>query len=97
MNKQRILHSIASTLLFVPTLAMAQTLPQSLTLQGRLLNPSDVPVESASVDFQIRVFSPTNCLLYEESHHLNMSNSDGVLACLWERECAIPQGETLKI
>ena len=60
--------------------ALAQALPQSLTLQGRLLDPSDSPVESASVDFYVRIFSPSLCLLYEETHNLNMSNSDGVFS-----------------
>ncbi|MCB9026569.1 MAG: hypothetical protein H6625_09655 [Bdellovibrionaceae bacterium] len=61
----------------------AQT-PQGLTLQGTILNVSDLPMESPSVSFVIQILSSDGnaCLLYEESHVLNMTGSQGAFSLI---------------
>ncbi|OQW49338.1 MAG: hypothetical protein A4S09_12545, partial [Proteobacteria bacterium SG_bin7] len=68
-------------LLFFGT-AIAQTSPQGLSLQGRILDSSNNPLEDASVAFTVQIVSPgaEECVLYEETHTLNMTGSGGVFA-----------------
>ncbi len=56
--------------------------PQALMLQGTILNPAGLPQEDASVAFTVELRSPgaENCLLYSESHTLNMTNSGGAFS-----------------
>ncbi|MCB9026870.1 MAG: hypothetical protein H6625_11165 [Bdellovibrionaceae bacterium] len=58
--------------------------PQGLTLQGTILNASDLPQEGASVSFVIQILSSDGnaCLLYEESHVLNMTGSQGAFSLI---------------
>ena len=55
--------------------------PQFLAVEGQLFEDAagTIPVDSSSVVFSLRVISPapTECVLYEESHTLNMQNSQG--------------------
>jgi len=62
--------------------AQAQTSPQVVSLQGRILDPASLPLESASVQFTIEVISPgaEECLLFQETHTLNMTGSGGVFS-----------------
>ncbi|MCB9024800.1 MAG: tail fiber domain-containing protein [Bdellovibrionaceae bacterium] len=61
----------------------AQT-PQGLTLQGTILDASDLPQEGASVSFVVQILSSDGnaCLLYEESHVLNMTGSQGAFSLI---------------
>ncbi|MCB9027052.1 MAG: hypothetical protein H6625_12080 [Bdellovibrionaceae bacterium] len=61
----------------------AQT-PQGLTLQGTIFNASDLPMESPSVSFLIQILSSDGkaCLLYEETHNINMSGSSGAFSLI---------------
>lgn len=54
----------------------------AITYQGRILDPSNNPVEAANVTFKIQIRSPgaQSCLLYEETRSLSMSNSAGMFA-----------------
>lgn len=56
--------------------------PQAITLQGTILTPSGLPLETASVGFTVEIRSPgaENCLLYRETHTLNMTNSGGAFS-----------------
>lgn len=53
--------------------------PQGVTLQGTILNAQGLPEESSNVVFTVEVHSPDpeSCLLYRETHTLNMSASAG--------------------
>jgi len=64
------------------TTAHSQTSPQAFSLQGRLVDNSNQPVQASSVSFTIQIRSPgvEDCLLYEETHTVNMSNSDGLFS-----------------
>lgn len=51
-----------------------------LTVEGRLTDAAGIiPIEAASVTFHLDIYSPapTSCLLYSESHVVNMSGSKG--------------------
>lgn len=70
-----------SMICLMSTLAFAT--PQSgITYHGRIITPAGQPLESSAVQFrmQIRTAGPQNCLLFEELHSLDMSNSAGVFA-----------------
>lgn len=62
--------------------AAAQTSPQVVSLQGRILAPSSLPLEAPSVLFTLEVLSPgvEECLLYQETHTIDMTGSGGVFA-----------------
>jgi hypothetical protein len=51
-----------------------------ITYHGRILDSSDRPVESNSVTFRIRIYSPNpgKCLLYEETRTFSMHGTNGV-------------------
>ncbi len=53
--------------------------PSSMIVEGQLTDATGlVPIEGATVDFKLQVWSPgQGCLLYEESHILDMSESSG--------------------
>ena len=59
----------------------AQATPAGLTYQGRLVK-NNLPVESSSVTLTVKVTSPdaNQCVLFEETHTLNMTNSDGIFS-----------------
>ena len=56
--------------------------PNSGAIQGRILKPDSTPVDSASVDFTLQVLSPNAdaCILYEETHNLDMSAGTGLFS-----------------
>jgi trimeric autotransporter adhesin len=56
--------------------------PLDLTYQGRIVNPSGVPLDSQNVQFTVKIVSPgiEACTLYEELHTLNFQNSDGLFS-----------------
>ncbi|MNJ96753.1 hypothetical protein D3C87_144850 [compost metagenome] len=51
-----------------------------VTYHGRIINSAGDPVESTSVTFRIRIFSPNpgKCLLYEEDRTFSMAGSEGI-------------------
>lgn len=53
--------------------------PASFAYEGRLIDPSGNPVTAASVTFTVQIRSPNaaDCNLYEETHTVNMSTSNG--------------------
>lgn len=53
--------------------------PQAVTLQGTILTAQGLPEEASNVVFTVEVRSPDpeSCLLYRETHTLNMSTSGG--------------------
>ncbi len=59
-----------------------QAAPAKFTYQGQIIKPTGQALEGNNVTFTIEVLSPgvEECLLYEESHVLNMTNSNGVFA-----------------
>ncbi|MCM2280955.1 MAG: hypothetical protein NDI61_03815 [Bdellovibrionaceae bacterium] len=71
----------ASLILFAQDVHAGGT-PGSLTYQGRILKPDGSPLESNNVQFTLQVRSPgsESCLLYEETHIVNMAASDGVFS-----------------
>lgn len=72
---------IFSFFIFLFSLTSFATGP-GLTYHGRLLDPASVPVTASNVEFkiQIRSFGVEDCLMYEETQTLDMSNSDGVFS-----------------
>ncbi|MBK7842370.1 MAG: hypothetical protein IPJ71_01545 [Bdellovibrionales bacterium] len=62
-------------------LSLANEAPSDLVYQGRIMKPDNSPLEAASVAFDVSVFSQDGiCLLYEEIHTVNMTNSGGSFA-----------------
>ncbi|NUM59834.1 MAG: hypothetical protein HUU56_14435 [Bdellovibrionaceae bacterium] len=55
---------------------------QSFTVQGRILNTDGTPVNGSSVQFKVQIRSPgsENCLLYEETQSLDLSQTQGSFA-----------------
>ena len=56
--------------------------PSAFTLQGQIIKPNGLALEEPNVSFILQVFSPSpsDCLLYQETQSLNMTNSNGVFA-----------------
>ena len=52
----------------------------SVTFQGRILDPSGVPVEKAGVQFHVRLLTPNAnlCSLYDETQTLDLTGSGGM-------------------
>jgi hypothetical protein len=72
-------NKIVLLLISAATFGLSAT-PAGITFQGRLTK-SDQAVEGSSVNVTIKVKSVVSeCLLYEETHTLNMSNSDGIFS-----------------
>ncbi len=52
--------------------------PKAFNYQGRIFKTDGTPITSSSVDFKIQIRSAgAGCLLYEETHNLNMTGSSG--------------------
>jgi hypothetical protein len=65
----------------VSQLSLANEAPSDLVYQGRIMKPDSSPLEAVSVMFDVSVFSQDGlCLLYEETHTINMTNSGGSFA-----------------
>ena len=83
---KRLWQSIAKILMFAFALhfhaefAFATSSPQGLHLQGRIVKSDGQPVEATNVDFTVQILSPgaEACVLFEETHTLNMLASDGM-------------------
>ncbi len=62
--------------------AFAWAAPAYFTYQGQIIKPNGQALEANNVQFQIEILSPEPelCVLYEESHTLNMINSNGIFA-----------------
>lgn len=62
--------------------AISQTSPQGISLQGRIIDSSNNDVEDPIVLFTVQIISPgiEECVLYEETHTINMTGSGGVFA-----------------
>ncbi len=61
----------------------AMAAPEFMVVEGQLIDPSGhVPIEGSNVDFLLQVLSPgaEECVLFEESHTVNMTNSNGFFA-----------------
>ncbi len=60
--------------------SFAYSSPDKFTYQGQIIKPTGQPLEANSVQFKIEILSPQPelCVLYEESHVLNMTNSSGI-------------------
>lgn len=54
----------------------------NMTYQGRIVRPDGTPVESGSVTISIQIKSPgsESCLMFSETHILNMTGSKGVFS-----------------
>lgn len=54
----------------------------SLTYQGRIMKPDGSPLEASSVLLTVQIRSPgsENCLLFQETHTLDMTGSGGVFS-----------------
>ncbi|WP_373999451.1 hypothetical protein [Bdellovibrio bacteriovorus] len=66
-----------SFLLVQPSLAAS-----SLTYQGRIIKKDGTPVSTQNVVFTVNLYSPgsENCLIFQETHTLDMRNSDGIFS-----------------
>jgi len=53
------------------------TSPQKIGVSGRILDMSNQPLTEANVELNIQVKVGSNCVGYEESHILDLSNSKG--------------------
>ncbi|MBK8200855.1 MAG: hypothetical protein IPK68_00510 [Bdellovibrionales bacterium] len=61
--------------------SFASEAPSGLVYQGRIMKPDSNPLEAVSVTFDVSVFSQDGiCLLYEETHTINMTSSGGSFA-----------------
>ncbi|MCJ8276691.1 MAG: hypothetical protein HRT44_12100, partial [Bdellovibrionales bacterium] len=60
----------------------AQASPGSFAYQGQIIKPNGKPLEASSVNFTIQILSPgaEQCLLFEETHTLNMEDSYGLFS-----------------
>ncbi len=78
-KQSRIIVAIGLAACAIPAAANS---PQAMLLQGTILNPAGLPQEAASVAFTVELRSPgaENCLLFSESHTLNMTNSGGAFS-----------------
>jgi hypothetical protein len=71
--------SLAGTVNF--SSSVASEAPSGLVYQGRIMKPDNSPLEAVSVLFDIEVYSPDGaCLLFEETHTINMASSGGSFA-----------------
>lgn len=71
--------NLAGTLSF--STSFASEAPSGLLYQGRIMKPDNSPLETASVLFDIEVYSPDGtCLLFEETHTISMVGSSGSFA-----------------
>ncbi|MDC0980162.1 tail fiber domain-containing protein [Bdellovibrionales bacterium] len=68
-----------SLLMVSTSSAYAGSSPESLVYTGRIIKPNSTALEEPSVTFKLQVLSPgaEECLLFEENHVVDMSNSGG--------------------
>ncbi len=79
------MHVIRGFLLFFELIFIASfsfAAPAKFTYQGQIIKPNGQPLEDSNVAFRIEIVSPgpEACILYEESHTLNMSASNGIFS-----------------
>lgn len=70
---------LSAVLLNFPLIhSLASEAPSDLVYQGRIFKPDSSALEASNVVFDVSVYSPDgSCLLYEESHSVNMAGSGG--------------------
>ena len=75
---------IITLLWLLPALGFSQEPPASFTYQGKIFHPNGVdPIEDSSVNFRVQIKSFDGaCVLYEETHHRNMSQTNGIFALI---------------
>lgn len=77
---------IVATLLIAlfPFATRAGETPSGINFQGRILKPNNQPLETAQVEFTLKILSPgtEECVLYEERQILNMTGSNGVFSLI---------------
>ncbi len=63
-------------------LSSAFAAPAKFTYQGQIIKPNGQALESNSVQFTLEILSPEPelCVLYKESHTVNMTNSNGIFS-----------------
>ncbi|HRO68534.1 MAG TPA: hypothetical protein PL182_13265, partial [Pseudobdellovibrionaceae bacterium] len=78
--------------LLFPAFAMADA---GLTYHGRLLKPDGKPVTATNVQFQVQIRTPipTSCLLFQETHVRNLSDTQGVFSLTLNDGAAVGNGE----
>ncbi len=56
----------------------------NFTYHGQIIKPTGHTVQSSSVTFNVQILSPgaEECVLYRETHVINMSNSNGIFSLL---------------
>lgn len=67
-----------------------------ITYHGRLVRPDHLPVTADTVQFRLQIRSPgtENCLMYQETHVLDLSGTSGVFAItINDGTAAIPNAE----
>ncbi|WP_413558359.1 beta strand repeat-containing protein [Bdellovibrio sp. HCB209] len=76
--------TLFTTTLLIASASFAARSPANFTYQGKLIKSNGTdPVESASVNFKIQLRSPDGgCLLFEETHNRDMTNSGGVFSLI---------------
>ena len=62
--------------------ALANLSPGISTYHGRIIQPSTLPLESSNVTFTLQLLSggPEACVLYEEQHTRDMTDSEGLFS-----------------
>ncbi len=84
-RRSNLIYALLNVLIFIGVsgfgrsqFSLANEAPSELIYQGRIVKPDNSPLEAVSVVFDVSVFSQDGiCLLYEETHTLNMANSSG--------------------
>lgn len=73
---------LSAVLLNFPLIqSLASEAPPDLVYQGRIFKPDSSALEASNVVFDVSVYSPDgSCLLYEESHSVNMAGSGGTFS-----------------
>ncbi len=68
--------------LITPQLLLAALSPTFMTYHGRIIAPSTLPLENSNVTFTLQILSPgtEQCVLYEETHTLDMTGSQGLFS-----------------
>ena len=64
------------------SVASLQAGPGSFAYQGQIIRPDGRALEASSVTFTIEILSPgpEQCLLYQETHTINMQGSNGIFS-----------------
>ncbi len=85
------------SILFLSAVAAATSV-ETVTYNGRLINPNGTPLEAPAVQFTMKIMDYTeNCVLYKETQTLNMTGSNGAFSLVIGEGTRIDGGaQTLK-